>query len=177
MGFVGGFLLLENDMVRLGDWIEIPGTGINGNVFDISLTIVKVRNWDNTIATIPPYTLINQSFINWRGMNESGGRRIARGYTLKLDHIKPCTEELLQKLKDIDSSLKEYIESLYKIENWPSEKLLAAAEETNLKTWITVDKVAHLPTDPTQWLDADKKKLDYYTTILIGLFLDNRFHG
>ncbi|MBQ5644731.1 MAG: mechanosensitive ion channel, partial [Bacteroidaceae bacterium] len=53
MGFVGGFLLLENDMVRLGDWIEIPGTSINGNVFDISLTIVKVRNWDNTIATIP----------------------------------------------------------------------------------------------------------------------------
>ena len=113
MGFVGGFLLLENDMVRLGDWIEIPGTGINGNVFDISLTIVKVRNWDNTIATIPPYTLINQSFINWRGMSESGGRRIARGYTLKLDHIKPCTEELLQKLKDFDSSLKEYIERKY----------------------------------------------------------------
>lgn len=110
MGFVGGFLLLENDMVRLGDWIEIPGTGINGNVFDISLTIVKVRNWDNTTATIPPYTLINQSFINWRGMSESGGRRIARGYTLKLDHIKPCTEGLLQKLKNFDNGLKEYIE-------------------------------------------------------------------
>ena len=77
MGFVGGFLLLENDMIRLGDWIEMPGTSINGNVFDISLTIVKVRNWDNTIATIPPYTLINSSFINWRGMNECGGRRIA----------------------------------------------------------------------------------------------------
>ena len=107
MGFVGGFLLLENDMVRLGDWIEIPGTGINGNVFDISLTIVKVRNWDNTIATIPPYTLINQSFINWRGMSESGGRRIARGYTLKLDHIKPCTEELLQKLKDIQRKIRQ----------------------------------------------------------------------
>ena len=110
MGFVGGFLLLENDMVRLGDWIEIPGTGINGTVFDISLTIVKVRNWDNTIATIPPYTLINQSFINWRGMSESGGRRIARGYTLKLDHIKPCTEQLLQRLKDFDKTLDEYIE-------------------------------------------------------------------
>lgn len=110
MGFVGGFLLLENDMVRLGDWIEIPGTGINGNVFDISLTIVKVRNWDNTIATIPPYTLINQSFINWRGMSESGGRRIARGYTIKLDHIKPCNEKMLQRLMRFDKGLCEYIE-------------------------------------------------------------------
>ena len=109
MGFVGGFLLLENDMVRLGDWIEIPGTGINGNVFDISLTIVKVRNWDNTIATIPPYTLINQSFINWRGMSESGGRRIARGYTVKLDNIKPCNDKMLQRLKKFDKNLNEYI--------------------------------------------------------------------
>lgn len=109
MGFVGGFLLLENDMVRLGDWIEIPGTGINGNVFDISLTIVKVRNWDNTIATIPPYTLINDSFINWRGMSESGGRRIARGYTIKLDNIKPCTDSMLRRLKKLDPELRLYI--------------------------------------------------------------------
>lgn len=110
MGFVGGFLLLENDMIRLGDWIEIPGTSINGNVFDISLTIVKIRNWDNTIATIPPYTLINSSFINWRGMSECGGRRIARGYTIKIDNIKPCNEELLFKLKKIDKDLAEYID-------------------------------------------------------------------
>ena len=109
MGFVGGFLLLENDMVRLGDWIEIPGTSINGNVFDISLTIVKVRNWDNTIATIPPYTLINESFINWRGMSESGGRRIARGYTIKLDNIKPCSDNMLRRLKKIDKELELYI--------------------------------------------------------------------
>ena len=109
MGFVGGFLLLENDMVRLGDWIEIPGTNINGNVIDISLTIVKVRNWDNTIATIPPYTLINQSFTNWRGMSESGGRRIARGYTIKLDTIKPCSQALLQRISLLDGELADYI--------------------------------------------------------------------
>lgn len=110
MGFVGGFLLLENDMIRLGDWIEMPGTSINGNVFDISLTIVKVRNWDNTIATIPPYTLINSSFINWRGMDECGGRRIARGYIIKIDNIKPCNDELLARLKRMDKELSEYIE-------------------------------------------------------------------
>ncbi len=109
MGFVGGFLLLENDMVRLGDWIEVPGTSINGTVFDISLTIVKVRNWDNTIATVPPYTLINESFINWRGMSDSGGRRIARGYTIKLDSIKPCSDAMLRRLKNLDSELADYI--------------------------------------------------------------------
>lgn len=109
MGFVGGFLLLENDMVRLGDWIEMPGTSINGSVIDISLTIVKVRNWDNTIATVPPYTLINESFLNWRGMSESGGRRIARGYTIKLDSIKPCNDNMLRRVRRLNSEFSLYI--------------------------------------------------------------------
>lgn len=110
MGFVGGFLLLENDMVRLGDWIEVPGTSINGSVFDISLTIVKVMNWDNTIATVPPYTLINESFLNWRGMSDSGGRRIARGYTIKLDSIKPCSENVINRVKRLNKEFAAYIE-------------------------------------------------------------------
>ncbi len=110
MGFVGGFLLLENDMVRIGDWIQMPGSSINGVVTDISLTIVKVQNFDNTIATIPPYTLINESFVNWRGMGDSGGRRIARGYTVKLDNIRPCSEEYLEKVKKLAPSFAEYID-------------------------------------------------------------------
>ena len=109
MGFVGGFLLLENDMVRLGDWIEVPGTSINGNVIDISLTTVKVRNWDNTIATVPPYSLINESFLNWRGMSESGGRRIARGYTIKLDCIKPCNDSILRRTRRLSNEFSSYI--------------------------------------------------------------------
>lgn len=111
MGFVGGFLLLENDMVRLGDWIEVPGTSINGNVIDISLTIVKVRNWDNTIATVPPYSLINESFLNWRGMSESGGRRISRGYSIKLDSIKPCNEYMLGRVRRLNKEFASYIDS------------------------------------------------------------------
>lgn len=109
MGFVGGFLLLENDMVRLGDWIEMNGTSINGTVIDISLTIVKVQNFDNTIVTIPPYSLINNSFVNWRGMSESGGRRIARGYTVKVDNITPCNEKMLERVGKIDTMLNDYI--------------------------------------------------------------------
>ena len=108
-GFVGGILLLENDMMRLGDWIEIPGTAINGIVIDMSLTIVKIKNFDNTIATIPPYTLLSESFVNWRAMSESGGRRIMRGYTIKIDNIKPCTREFIEKIKALTPEMKNFI--------------------------------------------------------------------
>ena len=109
MGFVGGYLLLENDMIRIGDWIEMPGSAINGIVYDISLTIVKVRNFDNTMATIPPYTLINESFINWRGMKESGGRRIARGYVVKLDNIYPCDKDFIERILGKEEKLRDFI--------------------------------------------------------------------
>ena len=78
MGFVAGIQLSANDMLSVGDWLEMPKFGADGDVIDISLTTVKVRNWDNTITTIPAYALISDSFKNWRGMSESGGRRIKR---------------------------------------------------------------------------------------------------
>ena len=109
MGFVAGILLLENDMIRLGDWIEIPHSAINGTVTDISLTIVKVQNFDNTIITIPPYTLISESFINWRGMKDSGGRRIMRGYTIKTDNIKKCTPDFLERIKEYSPEMRRFI--------------------------------------------------------------------
>ena len=109
LGFVAGVLLAKNDMLHIGDWIEIEGSSVNGTVIDISLTIVKVQNFDNTIVTIPPYTLVTQEFINWRGMSESGGRRIMRQYDLKLDYIKPCTPEFLERMKQFDEDLATYI--------------------------------------------------------------------
>lgn len=109
LGFVGGVLISENDMVRIGDWIEMPQNNVNGIVTDISLTIVKVQNFDNTIVTIPPYSLVSGSFINWRGMNDSGGRRIMREYAIKLDYIKPCTPEFLERMKSFDSDLAQFI--------------------------------------------------------------------
>lgn len=111
LGFVAGVLISENDMVRIGDWIEMPQNDVNGIVTDITLTIVKVQNFDNTIVTIPPYSLVSGSFINWRGMSDSGGRRIMREYALKLDYIKPCTPEFLEKMKAFDADLARYIEA------------------------------------------------------------------
>lgn len=78
LGFVAGIQLSQNDMLRVGDWITVPSTIANGVVIDVTLTVVKVQNWDNTIVMLPPYTLVSTSFQNWRGMWDSGCRRIAR---------------------------------------------------------------------------------------------------
>ena len=98
LGFVGGIQLTSNDMVRIGDWI-VKGHDADGNVIDVGLTTVKVQNWDNTISTIPTYSLITDPFINWRGMSESGGRRIARQIYIDADTVKFCTPEMLERYK------------------------------------------------------------------------------
>ena len=102
MGFVAGVQLSQNDMIRNGDWIVVPGGAVNGVVIDVSLNTVKVQNFDNTIVTIPPYSLISGEVQNWRGMSDSGGRRIMRSFTIDLNTVKFCTPELLQNLKQID---------------------------------------------------------------------------
>ena len=96
LGFVAGVQLSANDMVRLGDWIQLPNGEANGTVQEISLNTVKIQNWDNTISTIPPYTLANTSFINWRGMQEGNGRRIVRNIKLNIHTLTFCTPELLE---------------------------------------------------------------------------------
>ena len=109
LGFVASIQLSAQDMIRPGDWIEMPQNGINGTVTDISLTVIKVQNFDNTIVTVPPYSLVSGSFVNWRGMSDSGGRRIMREYALKLDCIKPCTPEFLERMKAFDEELAQFI--------------------------------------------------------------------
>ena len=95
LGFVAGIQLSANDMVRLGDWVTIPSSNANGIVQEITLNTVKIPNFDNTISTIPPYSLVNNSFQNWRGMVESGGRRVMKNITLDLTTLKFCTPEML----------------------------------------------------------------------------------
>lgn len=95
LGFVAGIQLSANDMLRPGDWITVPGSNANGTVMEITLNTVKIQNFDNTISTIPPYTLVNGSFQNWRGMVESGGRRVMKSIFLDLNTIKFCTPDML----------------------------------------------------------------------------------
>ena len=111
-GFVGSIQLSVNDMLRIGDWIVTgPADGV---VQEINLTTVKVQNWDNTITTIPTYTMVSSPFTNWRGMSESGGRRIARTINIDVNTIRYCTPEMLEKYKHY-GLIKDYLAKKKKI--------------------------------------------------------------
>ena len=98
VGLVAGVQLSANDMLKPGDWIEMPKHGVNGTVEDVSLTTVKVRNWDMTIVTVPPYSLVSESFQNWKGMQESGGRRVKRSVNIDVNTVRFLSDDELKKV-------------------------------------------------------------------------------
>jgi len=102
LGFVAGIQLASNNMIRQGDWVTVPSAGADGDVVDVSLTTVKVQNWDKTITSIPIYSLVAGSFTNWRGMSESGGRRIKRAINIDIGSIRFCDEAMLDRFEKID---------------------------------------------------------------------------
>lgn len=110
LGFVASLQLTGNDMVRLGDWIEMPKFGADGDVIEITLHTVKVLNWDKTISTIPTHLMVSESFKNWRSMQETGGRRIKRAVHIDTSSIKFCNEEMLERYKKIQY-IREYLEN------------------------------------------------------------------
>jgi miniconductance mechanosensitive channel len=108
LGFVASIQMAANDMIRLGDWIEFPKYGADGDVIEIKLQTVKIRNFDKTITTVPTYAFVSDAFKNWRGMQESGGRRIKRSIIIDMHSIKFCDEEMLNRFKKI-KYIEEYI--------------------------------------------------------------------
>lgn len=139
-GFIAGIQLATNNMVRIGDWISMPSHGADGDVIEIALHTVKVQNWDKTIVTIPPYALISGSFINWRGMQESGGRRIKRSVNIDMTSIKFCDEEMIKRFSKIQyiqeyiESRKEEIERHNKEHNIDTENIVNGRHLTNIGT-------------------------------------------
>ena len=111
LGFVAGVQLTQNNMVRLGDWIQMPDGSANGTVEEITLNTVKVRNWDNTITMIPPYTLVSSPFKNWRGMTESGGRRVDKMIYLDMDSLEIMSKDVIADLKKAVPLMKDYAPS------------------------------------------------------------------
>jgi miniconductance mechanosensitive channel len=109
LGLVASIQISGNDIVRMDDWIEVPKYGADGHVIEINLTNIKVKNWDNTITTIPTHALINDAFKNWRGMEESQGRRMKRAINIKISTIQFCTPEMLERYKKIEL-IRDYID-------------------------------------------------------------------
>ncbi|MBR0540525.1 MAG: mechanosensitive ion channel [Bacteroidales bacterium] len=168
-GFVGGIQLSVNDMLRLGDWIVMGPA--DGTVQEINLTTVKVQNWDNTITTIPTYTLVSSPFTNWRGMSESGGRRIARSINIDVNTIRYCTPEMLEKYKQY-SLVKDYIEQkeedileYNKANKIDTNLILNGRQQTNLGIFRAYIK-AYLNNNP---------KLNHNLTMMVRQMQPNEF--
>lgn len=137
LGFVGSIQLSANDMVRIGDWVTMEKFGADGDVIEINLTTVKVQNFDKTITTIPTYSFISDSFKNWRGMEESDGRRIKRAVSVQLDSVKFADKALIEKLSKV-KLLSDFViqrqEEIrkYNEDNGLDENQLNARKQTNL---------------------------------------------
>jgi len=141
LGFVAGIQLSANRMVANGDWISMPKYGADGDIVEIALTTVKVQNWDKTITTIPTYALITESFKNWRGMSDSGGRRIKRSISIDMNTIKFCTDEMLERfgkiqyIADYIQKTKTKIQEANKQERIDDSSLVNGRRMTNIGTF------------------------------------------
>lgn len=138
LGFIASMQLSAHDMVRVGDWIEMPKYNADGDVFDISIHTVKVRNWDKTIATIPTYALVSDAFINWRGMKDSGGRRIKRSVFIDMNSICFCTDEMLNRFEKISllapyiTAKKKEIDAYNRDHNVDTSEIINGRRQTNI---------------------------------------------
>ena len=111
LGFVSGIQLSANNMLQVGDWISVPKYGADGTVLEVSLSTVKIRNWDNTVVTLPPYVLVSESFQNWHAMQLSGGRRVMRSISIDMTSVRFCTAEMLARYRAFDL-IREYIDAI-----------------------------------------------------------------
>ena len=141
LSFVSSIQISSNDLFKIGDWVEAPKFGADGDVIDIALHTVKIQNWDKTISVIPTHKLIDSSFKNWRGMSDSGGRRVKRSINIDMNSIKFCTDEMIGRYRKFDL-IKDYIkEKLSDIEghnvskNVTDEALVNGRALTNIGTF------------------------------------------
>lgn len=111
LGFVSGVQLSQNNMIQIGDWIQMPDGSANGNVEEITLNTVKVRNWDNTLSMIPPYTLVTAPFKNWRGMQESGGRRADKCIYIDVNSLEICSDDMISDILKAYPILSDYMKT------------------------------------------------------------------
>ncbi len=130
LGFIASLQLTINDMVRIGDWVSVPKYGADGDVVGIYLTTIKVSNWDMTISTVPTYSFVSDSFKNWRGMQDSGGRRIKRSINFKISSVRFCDDEMLTRYAKMEL-IREHIEK-------KTDEILTFNTEMNANTEMSI---------------------------------------
>jgi miniconductance mechanosensitive channel len=131
LSFIASLQISSNDLVRVGDWIEVPKFGADGDVMDIALHTVKIQNWDKTITVIPTHKLIDETFKNWRGMKQSGGRRIKRAILIDIESVRICDDALIARLKKI-SLITEYVQNkLLELETYNTEHQFDTSSPVN----------------------------------------------
>lgn len=136
LSFVASIQISSYDLIKKGDWIEVPKYGADGDVIDISLNVIKVQNWDKTITVIPTYKIIDDTFKNWRGMVMTGGRRIARSIYIDMSSIKFCDDKMIEKYKKIEL-IRDYVEKkLTEIEDFNKSRNFDRTNPVNGR-WIT----------------------------------------
>ena len=139
LGFVAGVQLSQNDMLRLGDWIQMPDGSANGTVEEITLNTVKVRNWDNTLSMIPPYTLVTTTFKNWRGMQESGGRRADKCIYVDMNTLETYTSDMTADLRKAVPLMNRATKDIYDTEELTNIQLYRLYIETYLRQHTEVN--------------------------------------
>ena len=138
LSFVSSIQITSNDLFKKGDWIEAPQFGADGDVIDIALHTIKIQNWDKTITTIPTHKLIDSSFKNWRGMSESGGRRIKRSINIDIASIKFCNQSMIEKYKKfnlISDYINQKISEINKQQQGIEEEVINRKSLTNIGTF------------------------------------------
>ena len=131
LGFIASIQLSANDMIRVGDWVQMDKYGADGDVLEINLTTVKVRNWDKTISTVPTYSFISDSFKNWRGMQETGARRIARSIYINIGSVRFSTPEMIERFKNIHIISQYVADKEIEIENYNKKHAVDTTHVSN----------------------------------------------
>ncbi len=182
-GLVAGIQLMANDMLRPGDWITMPKYGADGDVLEVTLTTVKVQNWDKTITTVPPYALVNDSFQNWRGMFDVGGRRVKRSINIDMNTVRFCTDEELAKFRqqpwmnDFETTGKEEV-NLYIFRHYV-EQYLRNHPKVNKEMILTVRQLQptaqgipielYFFSSDTRWLKYEHLQAEVFDHVLAML--------
>lgn len=168
LGFVSGVQLSQNNMIQLGDWIQMPDGTANGNVEEITLNTVKVRNWDNTLSMIPPYSLVSSPFKNWRGMQESGGRRADKCIYIDVNSLEICSPDMITDMVKAYPMLTDYIK-----ENGGSE-----AQMTNIqifRAYVTTYITTHPEVNPSlDIIITQKEATPYGLPVQVYFFLKDK---